>query len=1085
MEYNRLSLIIIFIASMADSGATSRNYIRTVQYNDSSGNETNARISVAYYDGLGRERILVNEALGGDGSPVAVRTDYDTRGNVGVKWLPVPGGDDMCSPQSFKTAVNAFYGADEIPYTKYTYEDNGLNRVTSVEGPGLLWSSHPTGNAWFKNSDSGKLACLQFSMSASHDSSPSISGVYPIGSLRVTSTTDEDGKERLVFQDRLKRIILERMVATDGNFSDTYFVYDARGDMRFAITPEGSALLPSSGTIPTSLLNNYAQAYTYDVQHRCISSRAPGCGETQFVYDKLGRVIFESTETQRNISTWTLTKYDSQFRKAVRGVVKLPGKTRAMLQNEYGDTLIVEDPDYNTNDYEVLMGYPKTSGPSGFTPYIAWMYDNYDFLVGVHANEKAGFTQTGNDYTQSGMCTGILMKTGLNSTVYVKALGYDYKGNLRRSYFGDLYLQEFRLYDEYEYDFTGNVIQHKETYDRIHEAYIINEHHVATTVNTYDLHGRLLTSVLTVDDNDPVTVQNLTYDSLGRLSGDASGAGISYGYDIRSNLREISSPVFSQKTWFGSSPVSGSSVSYIYPNASRLSWGVETPYTHIETYHYDGFGHFHDMATDNSMLYEKMEANLNADVTGIVRRYRGDAVQDVVMQMDGCKIDEVRDVSTPYWTEEVPSFSDGCHVLEYDRDGRLIRDETRDIISVSYHPFGNLPDRMKAGDGSYVASKYFADGTLFERSMLTRKIEIVVKVNSKGDTVRRERDVSIVSTRKYAGNFEWHDYTCMYNTGGGHYDLASAEYYRYICDRLGSTVAVTDGVGNLVQTTGYYPSGTPYKLPSDAGTDVDAVTEKLHIGNKWIGHKGFDLYDNTARMHDPLLARFHSVDPLFGNYPGSSPWTHCLANPLSFVDPDGRRVWEFDQSGYFKVISETDFPNEEKFIFHLYNDQEPINYNALCEEDCFSLPLGSIISHHLIIDGAKDKDMEFFMIRGDDNGQKLFKEASIIVGKYAGIEFGLIQTGYESENSLNFFSTSHLQSEDYSMARLYNDLLKGHEQLRTIMHNHPCGSMESESDKDFFNSVIKNRKERGLMIPKFLIFLVPQKQIYTYDANKR
>ena len=108
---------------------------------------------------------------------------------------------------------------------------------------------------------------------------------------------------------------------------------------------------------------------------------------------------------------------------------------------------------------------------------------------------------------------------------------------------------------------------------------------------------------------------------------------------------------------------------------------------------------------------------------------------------------------------------------------------------------------------------------------------------------------------------------------------------------LGSTVAVTDGGGNLVQTTGYYPSGTPYKLPSDAGTDMDAVADKLHIGNKWIGHKGFDLYDNTARMHDPLLARFHSVDPLFGNYPGSSPWTHCLANPLSYVDPDGRDVY--------------------------------------------------------------------------------------------------------------------------------------------------------------------------------------------------
>lgn len=887
MKHKGLYIIALLTGCLADCGASAQNYIRTTRYNDSTGNAANARVATAYYDGLGRERTVVTESMGGNGTSVSLRTDYDTRGNVARKWLPVPGEIDMYAPRAYSNAAESLYGSGEIPYTEYKYEENGMNRVTAVKGPGLSWNGHYQGSAWFTNSDSGKQACRQFSLAASPDSRPSVKGFYPPKSLRVTSTTDEDGKERLVFQDRLGRTILDRTVATDGNYSDTYFVYDERGDLRYAITPEGSAQLPASGMISDSLLDMYAQAFAYDVQHRRVSSRAPGCGEIHYVYDMLNRVILESTETQRKDGIWTLTKYDSQFRPAIRGVITLPGKSRVMLQAEYGDSLLVVDPDYNYNDIEACLGYPYKQGPAGFTPYIAWMYDNYDFLAGVHEKEKANFTQGGDDYTQNGLCTGILTKTGLNGTAYIKALRYDHRGNPVRSYFGDLYLQLFRLTDEFEYDFAGNVVLHRETYEQIQEASVITERHVALTRSTYDRQGRPLTSVLTVDGKDPVTVQDLAYDELGRLSADRSGSGISYGYDIRSNLTGITSPVFSQEVWFAGSPLSDSAVSYIHANASRLSWGKDNPYTHTETYSYDGFGHFLDMSADNGMVYEKMDANRNADVTEIVRRYRGDAVQDAVMQMDGCKVSGVHDASTPYWPDEVPSFSDGDYVIEYDADGRLVCDGTRDIVSVTYHPFGNLPDRIKAGDGSYVASTYFSDGTLYNRIMSTRKIEIVTKVNANGDTIRRERDRSVASMWKYAGNFEWHDNDCVYNTATGHYDIKAGEYYRYVRDRLGSTVAVTDGAGNLVQATGYYPSGTPYKLPASVATDIDAVTEKLHIGNKWIGHKGFDFYDNTARMHDPLLARFHTIDPLFGDYPGNSPWTHCAANPLSHIDPDG------------------------------------------------------------------------------------------------------------------------------------------------------------------------------------------------------
>ena len=104
-------------------------------------------------------------------------------------------------------------------------------------------------------------------------------------------------------------------------------------------------------------------------------------------------------------------------------------------------------------------------------------------------------------------------------------------------------------------------------------------------------------------------------------------------------------------------------------------------------------------------------------------------------------------------------------------------------------------------------------------------------------------------------------------------------------------MAVVDAAGNIMQTNGYYPSGTPYKLPTDVlATDMDEATDELHIGNRWIGHKGLDLYDNTARMHDPLLARFHTPDPLYKKYPSLSPWSHCAANPINIIDTSGEDI---------------------------------------------------------------------------------------------------------------------------------------------------------------------------------------------------
>ena len=209
-------------------------------------------------------------------------------------------------------------------------------------------------------------------------------------------------------------------------------------------------------------------------------------------------------------------------------------------------------------------------------------------------------------------------------------------------------------------------------------------------------------------------------------------------------------------------------------------------------------------------------------------------------------------------------------------------------------------------------ANYLPDGTLRSRSFVTYHIKIVTIINSKGDTITRQRNADIVVRHNYYGPFEKiisDSLQFRVHTPVGFYDITTGKNYWYLNNRQGSVMAVVDAEGNVVQRTGIYPGGTPFVVDyTTASTDnvtdnsaasvnaIAPVTDRLHIGNKWMGHSGLDWYDNTARMHDPLLMRFTTPDPLAGQYPDLNPWSHCAANPANALDPDGKEIYADNKS---------------------------------------------------------------------------------------------------------------------------------------------------------------------------------------------
>jgi RHS repeat-associated protein len=114
-------------------------------------------------------------------------------------------------------------------------------------------------------------------------------------------------------------------------------------------------------------------------------------------------------------------------------------------------------------------------------------------------------------------------------------------------------------------------------------------------------------------------------------------------------------------------------------------------------------------------------------------------------------------------------------------------------------------------------------------------------------------------------------------------------------DHLGNTratyAAATTGLAQVAEYQHYYPFGMQIEgLCYTSG--IDLPNKYLYNGKELQTEYNLQWCDYGARFYDPVLGRWHTVDPLAEKYRRWSPYNYAMDNPLRIIDPDGMGPWD-------------------------------------------------------------------------------------------------------------------------------------------------------------------------------------------------
>ena len=530
------------------------------------------------------------------------------------------------------------------------YEASPLDRVNKQYGAGAAWySGHPVATDYLANTVSGVLSCKLYTIDG-NTLNDNGGNLYAAGMLQVVKTTDEDGNISYTFTDKQGRTVLNRQMNGTEQL-DTYYVYDAKGNLCFVLQPMYQT---------TANLSLYAFQYKYDNRNLCIWKKLPGADSINYEYNEYDQLVFSQDGNQRATGKWTFYVYDKFNRLTQQGE--------------------------NTS---------QTVSSTGV--YLQNFYDDYvTFRAALPNDVREQYLDDTSDNAK-GSLTGTIMNVfGSSEKIYI-VYYYDIKG---------------RVIKTIENNLVGGYNTTVTTYTFSDQPATVTLTHTANGkltqtevyTYTYDHSDRISSVTHKLNSNAAVTLASYTYDNKGRMATKklhgSSTNQLTYAYNIRSWLTGISSNKFTQNLTYnnGSTGFNG--------NITAMNWTVNGS-SHSYAFTYDGVNRMLNATHGTGAYTEKVTGyDKNGNITGL-QRYNSSLVDNLTYIYNGNQLTKVEDA-----TGNTTGFTDGSHTngeYTYDNNGNLTKDLNKGISNISYNVL-SLPQVVTFSNGNTITYLYTADG---------------------------------------------------------------------------------------------------------------------------------------------------------------------------------------------------------------------------------------------------------------------------------------------------------------------------------------------------------------------------------------
>lgn len=810
----------------------------------------------------------VTEVKNWDGN--VTKSNYDKNGNI----VSTTYNDKLTYNYTYDIAnrVTEVVEPGGLITKKEYYPNDRIRKVTNPDG---TWISYIYDKNWRLKStldNQGRTTSYEYDQSGNLISSTNEMGnttqmEYDKFGNMITSI---DAMENVTQYDYNKKG--ECVKKTNALKEVSKFGYDNRGNLTSII------IVTENGDVE--------ECYTYDKANRLISTTDP-CGNTTYQsYDANGNLKQVSTGIDEDDNGEEELKLETEYEyNAWNQLMSVKGGDKVKTAYEYNK---------DTGTLSKLIEYADTSVEKT-TSY------EYDELNRLNKSTDALEGTSECTYTDAGMVASIInpLDGGLSYE-------YDEAGRVTsiENTNGQIDLYTYNAAGLLESIEDANSNQTTYVYDKLGRIERL-EDELGSITYTYDKNSNI------VEVKDEKGTISRTYDALNRVKTytDYKGQTVEYSYDELGNLISLTYPggeivrytyyengtLESVKDW------NSRATYYYYTDSSRIS-SIERPDGTTVVYEYDVAGR----RTSMKDIKEDTKAVISEEIYTYDKAGQITTISKTVNESSSVEsANNIKSVTMTYDNDNRMLTYNGEEV-QYDDNGNMIYGPLNgEMVTYEYDCRNRL---IKAGDVCY---EYDAEDQRIAVNEANKRTEYVINSNTELSQVLKVTEYDLT---KQDGANEVTSY--VYGTGLLSQDSETTGYLTYHFNQVGSTTALTDQTGEVVQNYSYDPYGelltesTEPDVPDNSTeensdtildnstdnttTDITNTPEVairfLYNGEYGVITDANNLYFMRERYYNVDSKRFISEDVIVGSISDSASlnrYAYVQGNPITYVDPLG------------------------------------------------------------------------------------------------------------------------------------------------------------------------------------------------------